>query len=115
MFKWGVDSEAGCLMQSQSRSVTSDKKPIKDHIGDVVAKSFYNFSAGYQISAYPTGASLTGILSTAVGAIATLVGLNSGHGVTTGLILCEDVEVKNVNEDYQLIDLNLMQHAALTS
>ena len=114
MFQWGVTEETGCLMQSQNRDVTSKKKPIANHEGDTVAKSYYDFSASYAITAYPTGASLTGIVASAIGDTVTLAGTTSGAGVTTGLVILEDLSLKEQNEDYAAVDMNLMQHAALT-
>ena len=50
-----------------------------------------------------------GIATASVGAVLTLVNTSSGNGVTTGLILTDDIDIQKTNTDWQKISVNATQ------
>lgn len=105
---WGLTAEVGILVQTVGAKTTIEKNEVRNEAGEFVAIAFYNPTKTYSVAGVMTGGS-AGIATASVGAVLTLVNTASGNGVTTGLILTDDIDIQKTNTDWQKISVNATQ------
>ena len=115
MNQWGLDAETGILCQSFDRKLRRAEKVIKNHEGEDVAMSKYNPIAEYDVQGYITGASASGVAAEEAGSAVTLANTTSGNGVTAGLVISNDVDIKQANEDFAMVSLTATQRPLITT
>ena len=105
---WGLTAEVGILVQTVGAKTTIEKNEVRNEAGEFVAIAFYNPTKTYSVAGVMTGGA-GGIATASVGAVLTLVNTASGNGVTTGLILTDDIDIQKTNTDWQKISVNATQ------
>lgn len=110
---WGLSAETGILAQSYERAISGSEKVVLNNEGEVVGVSFYNPVADHTIEGYYTGN--TGISAASFGATLIIANVLSGNGVSAGVVICNGVTDRKVNEDYRMITATARQWPGITA
>lgn len=97
-----ASAEAGMVVQKVGISRKTDKKEVRDNVGNYVAvAASYGFKGELSINGYRAGT----LLATAVGAALTVANTVAGNGVTGATIILDEVGDDLANEDFEQLSL----------
>lgn len=103
---FGLSAEAGMIVQSYNRSVSSDKAEIINNEGDIVAISYYNQKASISISGTQNG------FTQGAGDILTVANDDSSGGAADGTIVIDSVTETYTADGFATIDISATQYEA---
>lgn len=110
---WGLSTETGIIAQSVSAKTTREKNQVRNESGEFVAVAFYNATQTFSVSGVLTGTG--GLASAAPGVAMSLANTATNNGVTSGLIVVDDVDVSKGNTEFKKISINATQYPLITS
>ena len=102
---WGIATPQGAVItHNVDYTYTSDKKTLKDEVGNDIGVTYYNARVDVTIDgAVPK----TGTIDDQVGMSITLANALDSHlfETGTGIVIVDEINRKKVNEDYETISL----------
>ena len=105
---WGLTAETGILIQTVSNKTSSEKNEVRDEQGNFALIAFFNPLRKITVNGVIVGT--TGIAAAAPGVALTIANIGTSHGVTTGGVYTDDVEVAGTNTEFTKITTNATQY-----
>lgn len=113
---WGIGAaETAVDVQSITTVDKSDKKEVKNYIGEVVATSHFNFSQSIDVDCKINGS--TGFAAAVIGTALAFTGGNvvSTHGTSAGVFVPDEITTETKNDDFVSLKIKLSRYTLITS
>ena len=111
---WGCTAQTGIITHNVDYTYTSDKKTLKNEVGNDFGVTYYNARVDVTIDgAVPQETPFSGKVGTALSLSNALADM-AFQNVTGGTVLVDEINRKKVNEDYETISVKATVYPYIT-
>lgn len=104
---WGITAEVGLIAQTFGAKVTREQKAEKNEQGEDCLKAWFNPLQKFNIAGVLIGSTGWGLASP--GTLIAIANALTSHGVTTGGVYVDDVDVARSNTEFNKLTATATQ------